>query len=112
MLALATRDSASSRPCLLRAPLRPCTMSESKKSPKFLKAGKIVLLLNGRMAGKKGIIVKTLDEGTPNRPYGHAVVAGIQKYPLKITKTMSEKKITKRSRVRAALPPPPRLPLR
>ncbi len=70
-----------------------------KKAPKFLKAGKVVLLLNGRQAGKKAVIVKSFDEGTPDRPYGHALVAGIMKYPLKITKNMSEKKIAKRSRV-------------
>ena len=75
--------------------------SEAKKAPKFLKAGKVVLLLNGRQAGKKAVIVKSYDEGTPDRPYGHALVAGIMKYPLKITKGMSEKKIAKRSRVRA-----------
>ena len=77
-------------------------MSESsKKAPKFLKAGKVVLLLTGRMAGKKAVIVKTFDEGTPDRQYGYCLVAGIQKYPLKITKGMSEKKIAKRSKVRA-----------
>ena len=75
--------------------------SEAKKAPKFLKAGKVVLLLNGRQAGKKAVIVKSYDEGTPDRPYGHALVAGIMKYPLKITKGMSEKKIAKRSRVRS-----------
>ena len=74
-------------------------MSESKKAPKFLKAGKVVLLLQGRMAGKKAVIVKTFDEGTPDRPYGYCLVAGIQKYPLKITKSMSEKKAAKRSKV-------------
>ena len=81
-------------------PPRSGTMSaEAKKAPKFLKAGKVVLLLNGRQAGKKAVIVKSFDEGTPDRPYGHALVAGIMKYPLKITKNMSEKKIAKRSRV-------------
>lgn len=75
--------------------------SDSKKAPKFLKAGKVVLLLQGRMAGKKAVIVKTFDEGTPDRPYGYCLVAGIQKYPLKITKSMSEKKVAKRSKVRA-----------
>ena len=76
-------------------------MSDSKsKAPKFLKAGKVVLLLNGRMAGKKAIIVKTFDEGTADRPYGYCLVAGIQKYPLKITKSMSEKKIAKRSKIK------------
>merc|ERR1712146_244785 len=62
-------------------------MSESKTwAPKFLKAGKVVLLLNGRQAGKKAVIVKSFDEGTPDRPHGHAIVAGIMKYPPKITK--------------------------
>merc|ERR1711990_1400176 len=75
-------------------------MSESKKAPKFLKAGKVVLLLQGRMAGKKAVIVKTFDDGTPDRQYGYCLVAGIQKYPLKITKSMSEKKVTKRSKVK------------
>merc|ERR1712054_757162 len=80
---------------------RPAAMSESKsKAPKFLKAGKVVLLLQGRMAGKKAVIVKTFDEGTPDRPYGYCLVAGIQKYPLKITKSMSEKKVAKRSRIK------------
>ena len=74
-------------------------MSESKKAPKFLKAGKVVLLLNGRMAGKKAVIVKTFDDGTADRQYGHCLVAGIQKYPLKVSKQMSEKKIAKRSKV-------------
>ena len=73
----------------------------SKKAPKFLKAGKVVLLLNGRMAGKKAVIVKTFDDGTPDRQYGYCLVAGIQKYPLKISKSMTEKKIAKRSKVRA-----------
>ena len=82
--------------------------AEAKKAPKFLKAGKVVLLLNGRQAGKKAVIVKSYDEGTPDRPYGHALVAGIMKYPLKITKNMSEKKIAKRSRV-SSQPATPRL---
>jgi len=76
-------------------------MSEGKsKTPKFLKAGKVVLLLTGRMAGKKAVIVKTFDDGTADRPYGHCLVAGIQKYPLKITKGMPEKKIAKRSKLK------------
>ena len=75
-------------------------MSEGKsKSAKFLKAGKVVLLLTGRMAGKKAVIVKTFDDGTADRQYGHCLVAGIQKYPLKVSKQMSEKKIAKRSKV-------------
>eukprot|EP00158_Paraphelidium_tribonemae_P004989 Partr_v1_DN27090_c1_g1_i2_m29136 putative 60S ribosomal protein L27 len=67
--------------------------------PKFLKSGKVVVILNGRYAGKKAVIVKNNDDGTEKRPYGHAIVAGIEKYPLKITKSMGQKKVAKRSRV-------------
>ena len=72
----------------------------SEKKQKFLKPGKVVIVLNGRMAGKKAVIVKTFDDGTHDRPYGHCVVAGISKHPLKITKNMPKKKIAKRSRVK------------
>ena len=68
-----------------------------------LKAGKVVIVLNGRMAGKKGLIVKTFDEGTDGRKYGHAIVAGIARAPLKVKKSMGEKKVEKRSRVKPFL---------
>jgi len=67
--------------------------------PKFLKPGKVVIVLNGRYAGKKAVIVENRDEGTKERPYGYAVIAGIDKYPKKITKTMSKKKIAKKTKV-------------
>ena len=41
-----------------------------------LKDGKIVVLLQGRYAGKKAVILKTDDEGGKERSYGHCVVAG------------------------------------
>jgi large subunit ribosomal protein L27e len=66
---------------------------------KFLKSGKVVLILSGKYAGKKAVIVKNYDEGTATRPYPHAVVAGIEKYPLKITKGMGQKRVAKRSKV-------------
>ncbi|KAL6059547.1 60S ribosomal protein L27B [Balamuthia mandrillaris] len=68
--------------------------------PKFLKPGKVVILLNGRYAGKKALIVDVNEDGSKDRPYGHAIVAGIDKYPLKVTKSMGKKKIAKRSRVK------------
>ena len=70
---------------------------------KFLKPGKVVILLNGRYAGRKAVIVKNYDHGTQVRPYGHAWVAGVDRYPLKVTKAMSKKKIAKRSRVKPFL---------
>merc|ERR1712080_283890 len=68
--------------------------------PKFLKPGKIVIVLQGRYAGRKAVIVKNFDEGTEERKYPHAVLAGIDRYPLKVTKSMSKKKIAQRSRIK------------
>merc|ERR1712038_504241 len=67
---------------------------------KFMKPGKVVIVLAGKYAGKKAIIVKQQDDGTQDRAYGHALVAGIERYPRKVTKSMSKKKLTKRSRVK------------
>ena len=44
--------------------------------PTVLKDGKIVVLLQGRYAGKKAVILKTDDDGNKERSYGHCVVAG------------------------------------
>ena len=76
---------------------------KEKKDKGFLKPGKIVLLVSGRFAGKKAIIVKTFDEGTPERKFGHALVAGIERGPLAVSKSMSKKKILKRSKVKPFL---------
>merc|ERR1711915_448456 len=67
---------------------------------KFLKPGKVVLVLNGRFAGRKAVIVKSYDEGVTDRSYGHALIAGIDRYPLKVTKKMGKKKMAKRSKVK------------
>merc|ERR1711924_96630 len=55
---------------------------------KFLKDGKIVVILQGRYAGKKAVILKTMDDNTKERPYGHCVVVGVAKTPLPITRAM------------------------
>eukprot|EP00300_Choanocystis_sp_HF-7_P036727 c52623_g1_i1.p1 GENE.c52623_g1_i1~~c52623_g1_i1.p1 ORF type:complete len:151 (+),score=7.34 c52623_g1_i1:39-455(+) len=67
---------------------------------KFLKPQKVVILLNGRYAGRKGVIIKNFDDGVNGRQYGHALVAGIDKYPLKVTKSMGKKRLEKRSRIK------------
>merc|ERR1739841_171604 len=59
---------------------------------KFLKNNKVVILLTGRYAGKKAVIVRNYDDGTNSRPYGHALVVGLAKYPRKVTKRSSEKR--------------------
>ncbi len=63
-------------------------------------AGKVVILLNGRYAGKKAVIVKSFDEGNEQHQFPRAIVAGIEKYPLKVTKAMGQKRVAKRSRVK------------
>ncbi|KIP04818.1 hypothetical protein PHLGIDRAFT_109057 [Phlebiopsis gigantea 11061_1 CR5-6] len=64
------------------------------------KPGKVAIVLSGRQAGKKVVVIKQLDEGTKERPYPHAIVAGIERYPLKVTKRMGAKKLAKRSKVK------------
>ncbi len=68
---------------------------------KIMKSGKVVLILGGRFAGRKAIIVKNYDDGTSEKPYGHALVAGIDRYPRKVTNKMSKKKLAKRSKVKS-----------
>merc|ERR1712012_1160465 len=67
---------------------------------KFMKPGKVVIVLAGRYAGRKAIIVKQQDEGSPEKPYSHALVAGVDRYPRKVTKSMGKKKMKVRSKVK------------
>ena len=53
---------------------------------KFYKPGKVVLVLNGRYAGKKGIIIKSNYESVRDRKYPHCIVVGLSKGPRKPTK--------------------------
>jgi large subunit ribosomal protein L27e len=53
---------------------------------KFYKTGKVVLVLNGRYAGHKGIIMKTNYENVKERKYPHCVVVGLARGPRKPTK--------------------------
>lgn len=57
-------------------------------------------MLSGRFAGKKVVVIRQADEGTKERPYPHAIVAGIERYPRKVTRGMGAKKIQKRSHIK------------
>lgn len=50
---------------------------------------KVVILLAGRYAGKKAVILKYFDEGTSGRPYGHASVCVLSKEPRKVRTSAS-----------------------
>lgn len=53
---------------------------------KFYKPGKVVVILKGRYAGNKGIIVKSNYERGNDRKYPHCLVAGLSKGPKRATK--------------------------
>ena len=57
-------------------------------------------MLQGRQAGKKVVVIKQADEGTKERPYPHAIVAGIERYPKKVTRRMGQKKVSRRSKIK------------
>ena len=62
-----------------------------------MKAGRVVILLAGRRAGKKAVIVKQFDEGKKGKAFPHALVAGVERAPMRVAKKMSKKKIQRRS---------------
>ncbi|KAF8810252.1 hypothetical protein BYT27DRAFT_7161881 [Phlegmacium glaucopus] len=67
---------------------------------KVYKPGKVAIVLQGRQAGKKVVVIKQLDEGTKEKPFPHAIVAGIERYPRKVTRRMGQKKLAHRSKVK------------
>mmetsp|Transcript_26388 Transcript_26388/g.55175 ORF Transcript_26388/g.55175 Transcript_26388/m.55175 type:complete len:146 (-) Transcript_26388:1291-1728(-) len=64
----------------------------------IIKAGKVVIVLAGRHAGKKAVVVKTFDDGTSDKRFSHCLIAGLDKQPRKVTKAMDKKKVEKRSK--------------
>uniref|UniRef100_A0A8C5KK27 Large ribosomal subunit protein eL27 n=1 Tax=Jaculus jaculus TaxID=51337 RepID=A0A8C5KK27_JACJA len=68
---------------------------------KFMKPGKVVLVLAGHYYGLKAVIMKSVDDGSSDCPYSHALVAGIDHYPRKVTAAMGKKKTAKRSKIKS-----------
>ena len=59
------------------------------------------MLLAGRHAGKKAVIVKQTDEATKKgRKFPNCLVAGIERNPRKVTKSMKASKIAKKNRIK------------
>lgn len=58
------------------------------------------IITRGRYAGKKCVIISPLDNGTKSHPFPHALVAGIERYPSKVTRRMSKSKQAKKSKVK------------
>jgi len=62
-----------------------------------MKPGRVVILLSGRRAGKKAVIVKQFDQGKKGKNFAHALVAGVERAPLKVTKRMTKRRVARRS---------------
>lgn len=58
-----------------------------------------MILLSGRYAGRKAIILRTEATST-TRKYPHCLVAGVDRYPRKVHKNMSKKRIASRIKVK------------
>ena len=61
-------------------------------------AGKVVIVLQGRHAGKKAVVVKTFDDGNSDRRFSHCLIAGLARNPRNVTKAMSKEKVEKRTK--------------
>jgi len=46
------------------------------------------------------VIIQPIDSGTKTHPFSYALVAGIERYPLKVTRRMGKKRLEKRSKVK------------
>ena len=57
-------------------------------------------MLQGRHAGKKVVVIKQHDEGTKEHGFPYVIAAGIERYPIKVTKSMGSKKLAKRSKIK------------
>lgn len=49
------------------------------------------------------VLLQNHDEGTQDKPYGHCLVAGIDRYPRQVTRRMGKKKIKDRSKMKSFL---------
>ena len=65
----------------------------------FMKSGRICILTSGRFAGKKGIIISQHDSRA-NRAFPHALVAGIERYPKRVSRRMGQKRIARKSHIK------------
>jgi large subunit ribosomal protein L27e len=67
---------------------------------KVIRQGRVVIVLRGRYAGRKAVVVKVFDDGAGDRKFGHCIIAGMDRPPRRVTKSMSNKKISSRSKVK------------
>nr|CAX77401.1 ribosomal protein L27 [Schistosoma japonicum] len=73
---------------------------DGKTAVRLMRPGVVVLVLAGRYAGRKAIVIKSYDEGSGDKPYGHALVVGIDRYPRRILKRMGKKRMESRCKIK------------
>lgn len=60
--------------------------------------------MNGRFSGKKAVVVRVYDDENSKdrkeRKFGHALIAGIERHPRRISKSTPAKALEKKSRVK------------
>jgi len=49
---------------------------------------------------QKVVLIQPVDSGTKQHPFPYALVAGIERYPSKVTRRMGKKRVEKRSKVK------------
>lgn len=64
--------------------------------PCLTESGKVVIVLAGRHAGKKAVVVKTFDDGNSDKKFSHCLIAGLARGPRKVTKSMNKAQVEKR----------------
>ena len=67
---------------------------------KCLKPGKVVVILSGKYAGKKAVIVKVNENANDKHKFPHAVVVGVERPPRKVVRAIDEKKINKKTQMK------------
>lgn len=72
----------------------------SKGSAKIMKPGRVCVVLQGRYAGKKAVVVKNYAEGTKQMAYPFALVAGIEKPPRRLKRRYGLSKNLGKSRMK------------
>lgn len=56
--------------------------------------------LNSKLTVAQVVIIQPVDSGTKAHPFSFALVAGIERYPSKVTRRMGKKRVEKRSKVK------------
>ena len=58
-----------------------------------------MVVLSGRFAGRKAVVLRVYEEGSKEKPFARALVVGISKAPRKVTKAMDAEAVAKRLKV-------------